>query len=675
MKNKKVIIILIALLAVASFGVFYLFNNEDEKTTLSLLDKQWIESNKNSVVDLSIFTGVNILSNNGEGIVFDFLNSLETDTTLSFNNVAYQISETSKTDYSFKLVNRQEENQLLLLRDNIVIVSKNDYIYSNINEIKDKKIGVLTGYKERIDKYLDNNSSIVEYASYEELIFKINDGTIDTIAVPKLIYLDEILINKELKIVYNLTDITNDYVLNLGSNEKLNEILIKYFNKWKQTNFEKLYNKYINSCLITNLGIDEKEKAEFKGKSYIYGYVTNLPYDTIVDGKFVGINENILQRFSDIEGIEIIYKKYNSYEDLKKAFNEGQIDLFYNLYSDQTYEKAIKALEYNQNEKAMVLTNKNITINSIKSLIGEQVLTIENTALSKELQDIGINVKEYSSIDKIFENVGKNDIIVIDSEIYNYYISKNNAKYKMAYIYEMNSNYNFVINNEDKNEIFIKLFEQYLKITPSNELITDGYNSIINIKVVPIIIKYVSIALAISIGLCLIAYLILRIKHTKAKKDKVFTKEDKLRYIDMLTSLKNRNYLNDNLQRWDNSEIYPQAIIIIDLNNVAYINDNYGHEEGDKIIGEAANILIKTQLANTDIMRTNGNEFLIYMVSYDEKQVVAYTKKLSKEFKELSHKFGAAIGYSMILDGIKTVDDAINEATLDMKSNKEEANN
>ena len=71
-------------------------------------------------------------------------------------------------------------------------------------------------------------------------------------------------------------------------------------------------------------------------------------------------------------------------------------------------------------------------------------------------------------------------------------------------------------------------------------------------------------------------------------------------------------------------------------------------------------------------MRTNGNEFLVYMVNYDEKQVITYIRKLTKEFKELSHGFGAAIGYSMIIDGLKTIDDAINEATLDMKSNKEE---
>ena len=140
----------------------------------------------------------------------------------------------------------------------------------------------------------------------------------------------------------------------------------------------------------------------------------------------------------------------------------------------------------------------------------------------------------------------------------------------------------------------------------------------------------------------------------------------------MLTSLKNRNYLNDNIEKWDLSEVYPQTIVVIDLNNVAYINDNYGHAEGDKVIGEAANILISTQMPNSDIIRTNGNEFLIYMVGYDEKQVVSYMRKLNKEFKGLSHGFGAAIGYSMINDAIKTVDDAINEATAMMKEVKEE---
>ena len=59
------------------------------------------------------------------------------------------------------------------------------------------------------------------------------------------------------------------------------------------------------------------------------------------------------------------------------------------------------------------------------------------------------------------------------------------------------------------------------------------------------------------------------------------------------------------------------------------------------------------------------------MVGYNENQVDTYTKELSKSMKELPYGFGAAIGYSMIVDNIKTIDDAINEATIEMQSDKE----
>ena len=154
--------------------------------------------------------------------------------------------------------------------------------------------------------------------------------------------------------------------------------------------------------------------------------------------------------------------------------------------------------------------------------------------------------------------------------------------------------------------------------------------------------------------------------------DVKLSKSDKIRYIDSLTSLKNRKYLNDNISKWDSSQVYPQSIIIIDLNNVAYINDNFGHSEGDKVIALGAGILINNQLSDSEIVRTNGNEFLIFTIGHDEKIIISYIRKLNKEFKELSHGFGAAIGYSMINDEIKTIDDAINEATIDMRNNKEE---
>ena len=119
----------------------------------------------------------------------------------------------------------------------------------------------------------------------------------------------------------------------------------------------------------------------------------------------------------------------------------------------------------------------------------------------------------------------------------------------------------------------------------------------------------------------------------RKKKKKKIKIADRHKYTDMLTSLKNRNYLNRNMKIWNESQKYPQSVIIVDLNNVKYVNDNYGHEQGDKLIVGAASVLINAQLENSEIIRSDGNEFLIYLVGYSEQQISTYTKKLAKEFK------------------------------------------
>ena len=206
--------------------------------------------------------------------------------------------------------------------------------------------------------------------------------------------------------------------------------------------------------------------------------------------------------------LEFIYKKYSSYSDLKKAFNNKEIDLFFDNYIDDTYEVDNSLLLSNYNEKAVVLTNKNITIDSIYSLIGEQVITLENSRLAKELEDIGINTKKYSSINKIISRAKSNDIIVIDNEIYNYYVSKSNIKFKNVYTYNMQSDYYYRVSNQD-NSMFVKIFNNYLKTAHINSLTVSGYNDTINVKYVPIIIKYVLIVLAVLISMSLVTFIIL----------------------------------------------------------------------------------------------------------------------------------------------------------------------
>ena len=148
-------------------------------------------------------------------------------------------------------------------------------------------------------------------------------------------------------------------------------------------------------------------------------------------------------------------------------------------------------------------------------------------------------------------------------------------------------------------------------------------------------------------------------------------KDEKIRFIDELTCLKNRAYLSDFMKTWSNNSIYPQAIIVIDLNKLKEINDKYGVLEGDKQIQAAANALIKTQLDNSELMRSDGNEFVVYTVGYNQKQITNYIHKLSKELRKMPYEYGAEFGYSIIENNLKTIEDALNEAIEDMKNKKE----
>ena len=100
MNSKKIFIPIILIVVIVLGGYFFLVK-EDKITTLNLFEKQWIENNKNKIIDMSIINDIPILSYNGEGIILEFLNSLNTETGLSFNKISYKINEEIKSEYSF----------------------------------------------------------------------------------------------------------------------------------------------------------------------------------------------------------------------------------------------------------------------------------------------------------------------------------------------------------------------------------------------------------------------------------------------------------------------------------------------------------------------------------------------------------------------------------------------
>lgn len=676
MKNKKNILIgICVVVALCLLGV-YIFTKQDKNTSFTIFEKQWLENNKSKVIDISILKDIPVINYNGTGVLFDFIQDLEEVTGLDFNPIAYASGDEIKTEYSFRVVPQKSDNDILVYSDSYALLTKNNVKYNKLSEVKNLVIGVLESDFEKVKNVMENSSlSFKTFANIDELISAIgSDGenSIDAVVLPKISNFDLIISNSDLNISYNINEIKQDYVIRLGSDEKLNDIISKYFKKWYSLKYDDSFGKAFSNDYFSFSNIDDKGKALFKSKRYIYGYVENKPYDSLVNDNLYGINKSFLDSFSNVADIDIDYNNYPSESSLLDAFNAGNIDLFFNNlnYNDYTVSNVDLISNYDEQISVLALPTNKVTVGSVKALNGYDVATISGTKLSSFLESNGVSIKTYDSISSLLDKVKSDTIIVIDSEVYNYYSSGDLSDYKSIYSFDMPDQYSFKVSDNDNNKLFIKFFNFYLSFISNQELSNIGYSDLVSVTST----KNILPVLIVSVFFLIVALiLILIFQNKKGTRSKIIIPRDnKIKYIDVLTSLKNRNYLNDNIDSWDESLVYPQGLVVVDLNNIAYINDNYGHAEGDKVIKEAANILIKTQISNTEIMRTNGNEFLIYMVGYDEKQIVSYIRKLNKEFKDLSHSFGAAIGYSIITDEIKTIDDAINEATLDMRNVKQD---
>ena len=677
MNKKKVIIVtLIVTVFLAITGsLWYYLTKEDNKTSLTLIEKQWIEKNKNRIYDFGLPINIPMFTSNGSGIIFDFLKDLETNTGLVINRVSYEKGSTIP-EYAMRIKNSLDKNDILIYKDTYAIVTKNSVKYNSLSEIKDLNIKVLKGEDEALAFYLSDNENlkITVFDSSTDLLSNVTTDK-DAIIVPKTEYLKQIIENNNLNIAYNLNDLPIYYTITLGSNDKLNTILTKFYNKWKTGGYDKSYNNNFASTYFQASAVSALEEQQFRSKTYKYGYIINTPFDTIINNKLEGINTDIIDSFSHLSGITIESTMYGSYEELVKAFENNEIDFFMNGSNRKLNEDVYDTISVYDEKIVIVSHNDNDSIiDSVNSLKGKKVNAIKDSKIMTYLEERGVEVIESSNSSSMMNKLDKNSIIALDKTSYNFYRQKDLKDYKIDYEFPLKKEYDFTFKKNDENKVFMNFFNFYLSYINEKVTINNTLYKLTNIKENSNLLGEL-IGVSVISGLLILSLLTLKniSKRTKNKFKKHLTKEEKLKYIDMLTSLKNRNYLNDNINVWDESEIYPQAVIVVDLNDISYINDNYGHAEGDEVIKEAANILIKNQLPNTEIIRTNGNEFLVYLVGYDERQVVAHLKKLNKELRDLKHGYGSASGHSMILDGIKTIDDAINEATIEMRNNKEEA--
>ncbi len=147
-------------------------------------------------------------------------------------------------------------------------------------------------------------------------------------------------------------------------------------------------------------------------------------------------------------------------------------------------------------------------------------------------------------------------------------------------------------------------------------------------------------------------------------------------YLDKMTGVFNRNGYERDMPYV--AKNYKQLwYIVVDINNLKYTNDRFGHSAGDNMITSVAQLLRGTFSCNGQVYRTGGDEFIVI---YTGNNTIEYMlENLRKDCKKMNtHRSipaSFAIGYERYEAGKTKWADIVKQADENMYEDKKKCHN
>ena len=120
-----------------------------------------------------------------------------------------------------------------------------------------------------------------------------------------------------------------------------------------------------------------------------------------------------------------------------------------------------------------------------------------------------------------------------------------------------------------------------------------------------------------------------------------------LAYSDNLTGIGNRQYLQRKMNLLDNQHFTNYAVIFIDINDLKFTNDYFGHDCGDQLIKMVATAIKEAVNASGGFCgRSGGDEFLAFIFPENYSFTVAEQIRENLELIKEKEKVRFPVSYS-----------------------------
>lgn len=154
--------------------------------------------------------------------------------------------------------------------------------------------------------------------------------------------------------------------------------------------------------------------------------------------------------------------------------------------------------------------------------------------------------------------------------------------------------------------------------------------------------------------------------------------EEKMRYLSMhdsLTGLYNRTFFEEEMSRLDKEQFESMGLIMCDVDGLKLINDSMGHDKGDNLLINTAN-LIKSCFSPSEIVaRVGGDEFAILLPDASQNLLECNYNKLQEQALSLNTSMqelplSLSIGFALRTDTATSLNKLYVEADNNMYREK-----
>ena len=219
----------------------------------------------------------------------------------------------------------------------------------------------------------------------------------------------------------------------------------------------------------------------------------------------------------------------------------------------------------------------------------------------------------------------------------------------------------------------------HLRLNETTEELTVILDDHVNSRIAfveSITYRLILVVVVSLIALIVSWYISMKVWRFNSQKRK--EKEEEITYLsyhDSLTGIYNRRYFEEEFQRLNVERLLPLTVVLGDVNDLKYVNDNYGHKKGDELLIEISRIL-KMSVRKEDIVaRWGGDEFAIILPSTGYETAKQIVHRIEKNCEKSHYTPGPpsiSMGFAVKTDTEESLDNIFVMAENRMYQKKKE---